>query len=116
LRRSDDAHRLISLCLMAVSVTIAAPIAWEHHYGLLLPVYAVAFPALATSRAGLVWLALSYLLLATFIASARLLAPTIFNVFQSYMLFGSIILLSLLHGLLPFREVTRGAQPKPDER
>jgi hypothetical protein len=116
LRRSDDAHRLISLCLMAVSVTIAAPIAWEHHYGLLLPVYAVAFPALATSRAGLLWLALSYLLLATFIASARLLAPTIFNVFQSYMLFGSIILLSLLHGLLPFREVTRGAQPKPDER
>ena len=47
LRRSDESHRLISFCLIAVSVTVAAPIAWEHHYGLLLPVYAVAFVALA---------------------------------------------------------------------
>jgi len=112
-RRSDENHRLISLCLMAVSVTIAAPIAWEHHYGLLLPVYVVAFVALAGNRAGLVWLALSYLLLSTYIAAARLLAPTIFNLFQSYMLFGSFILLALLHGLLPFKESIHKAQAKP---
>jgi hypothetical protein len=107
--RSDESCRLVSLCLMAISVTVAAPIAWEHHYGLLLPVYAVAFPAFAAHRGKLLWLALSYLLVATFIATARLLAPTIWNVFQSYMLFGSLILLALLHGLLR----APGSQPKP---
>lgn len=116
LRRSGDSQRLISLCLMAVSITIAAPIAWEHHYGLLLPVYAIAFPALAANRSGLLWLALSYLLVGTFIAAARLLAPTALNVFQSYMLFGSLILLTLLHGLLPFRKPALDAQPNPDVR
>lgn len=108
-RRSDESLRLVSLCLMAISVTVAAPIAWEHHYGLLLPIYAVAFPALAAHRGKLLWLALSYLLVATFIAAARLLAPTIWNVFQSYMLFGSLILLALLHGLLR----APGSPPKP---
>jgi alpha-1,2-mannosyltransferase len=114
LRRSDDSSRLISLCLMAVSVTIAAPIAWEHHYGLLLPVYAVAFPALAASRSRLLWLALSYLLVATFIGAARLLAPGLWNVFQSYMLFGAFILLALLHGLL--RTSVSAATPKTEMR
>jgi hypothetical protein len=99
-RQSGESNRLVSLCLMAVSVTIAAPIAWEHHYGLLLPVYAIAFSRLAASRHGLLWLGLSYLLVATFIAAARLLAPTVLNIFQSYMLFGSLILLALLHALL----------------
>lgn len=110
-RRSDGSQRLISFCLMAVSVTIAAPIAWEHHYGLLLPVYAIAFPALAASRPRLVWLALSYLLVGSFIASARLLAPTALNFLQSYMLFGSLILLSLLHALLPFRKSAQARNP-----
>lgn len=116
LRRSDDFNRLVSLCLMAVSITIAAPIAWEHHYGLLLPVYAVAFPALAANRTRLIWLALSYLLVATFIAAARLLAPGVWNVFQSYMFFGALILLALLHGLLPLRTGASAAQPKTDMR
>ncbi len=115
-RRSDDLHRLISLCLMAVSISVAAPIAWEHHYGLLLPIYAIAFPAIASDRTKLVWLALSYLLVATFIAAARLLAPSALNILQSYMLFGSLILLALLHGLLPLRNAASCPQPQNDVR
>jgi hypothetical protein len=103
LRRSDRSHRLISFCLVSASVTIASPIAWEHHFAVFLPVYVVAYAALARSPGRLLCLAASYLLVATYIGAARLLAPTPFNIFQSYMLFGSLILLALLHALLPWR-------------
>jgi len=103
LRRSDRSHRLVSFCLVSASVTIASPIAWEHHFAIFLPVYVVAYAALAQSRGKLLCLAASYLLIASHIAAARLLAPTLFNILQSYMLFGSLILLALLHALLPWR-------------
>jgi hypothetical protein len=111
LRRSDRSHRLISFCLVSASLTVASPIAWEHHFAVLLPVYVVAYAALAQSSGRLIWLAVSYLLVATYIAVARLLAPTLLNIFQSYMLFGSLILLVLLHATLPWRAGPRAHSP-----
>jgi hypothetical protein len=92
-------------------LTVASPIAWEHHFAVLLPVYVVAYAALAQSSGRLIWLAVSYLLVATYIAVARLLAPTLLNIFQSYMLFGSLILLVLLHTVLPWRAGPRAHSP-----
>ena len=94
----------------SASVTIASPIAWEHHFAVFLPVYVVAYAALAQSLGKLILLAASYLLVATYIAAAQLLAPTFLNVLQSYMLFGSLILLALLHALLPWRAKSPGAR------
>ena len=36
-------------CLAALSFTMASPIAWEHHYGILLPILAAIVPLTASS-------------------------------------------------------------------
>jgi len=92
----------IDFCIMAVSATIASPIAWEHHYGILLPVFAVLLAG-APARRGwwLFWLALSYALVSSFIPAANLLAPTVLNVAQSYLFAGAVIVLLLLYAERP---------------
>ena len=41
-RRGHDGDPIArSVSAMALSLTMASPIAWEHHYGILLPVFAV---------------------------------------------------------------------------
>src|SRR5262249_27549320 len=59
--------RVIDFCIMALSATIASPIAWEHHYGILLPVFAVLLATAPASRGLLTWLAASYVLTSTFL-------------------------------------------------
>src|SRR5262245_38654840 len=93
-RRRDGA---IDFSTMAVSATIASPIAWEHHYGILLPVFAVLVADAPASRGRLAALMVSYVLASTFIPSANLLAPTVLNVAQSYLFVAAVILLVLLH-------------------
>jgi hypothetical protein len=34
----------VDFCVVALSITLAPSIAWEHHYGVLLPIYAAALP------------------------------------------------------------------------
>ena len=77
---------------------MASPIAWEHHYGILLPIYAIALVHFIDSRARLMWLGASYVLVSTFVAAANMLASTPLNVFQSTGLAGAAIVLILLHG------------------
>ena len=43
-RQSKGEDRVVDFCGMAVSLTIASPIAWEHHYGILLPIFAIMLP------------------------------------------------------------------------
>jgi hypothetical protein len=99
-RRHD---RVIDFATMAVSATMAAPIAWEHHYGVLLPIFAAALASGAHRAAWWCWLGVSFVLTSTFIAAANLLAPTALNIAQSYLFAGSLILLVLLHasGYMP---------------
>ena len=92
----------IDFCIMAVSATIASPIAWEHHYGILLPVFAVLLAGTPARRGWwLFWLALSYVLASSFIPAANLLAPTVLNVAQSYLFVGAVIVLLLLYAQRP---------------
>ena len=93
-RRSD---RTIDFCTMAVSATAASPIAWEHHYGVLLPVFAVLLAEPSTRRWRLFWLVLSYVLASIFIPAANLLAATPWNVVQSHLFAAALIVLVLLH-------------------
>jgi alpha-1,2-mannosyltransferase len=90
--------RLLDFAAMTLSCTMASPIAWEHHYGILLPIYAVALAHALDSRTRLVWLGISYVLVSTFIAAANMLAATPFNILQSTGLAGAIIILVPLHG------------------
>jgi hypothetical protein len=96
--RSSD--RVTDFCIMAVSCAIASPIAWTYHYGLLLPIYAVAF-AKSSDPTFLIWLAISYVLTSNFIVAINVLAQTPFNPLQSYVFIGAAILLFLLYRLAP---------------
>ena len=95
--RDNDPDRVVDFCTMAVSATVASPIAWEHHYGVLFPVFAVVLVGALRSRARLPWLIASYVLASNYFIAAQLLAPTFWNFLQSYLLFATWILLVLLH-------------------
>jgi hypothetical protein len=99
-RRGDDADGLLDLCTIALSITLAAPIAWEHHYGILLPVFAVLVAA-SLDRPRWIWLAVSFVLSSHFLPVTQMLAATPFNVLQSYLLVAAFIALLLLHARGP---------------
>jgi hypothetical protein len=99
-RRGDDADGLLDLCTIALSITLAAPIAWEHHYGILLPVFAVLVAA-SLDRPRWIWLAVSFVLSSHYLPVTQMLAATPFNVLQSHLLVAAVIALLLLHGRGP---------------
>src|SRR5262249_23501166 len=40
----------VDFAVVLLAVTMASPVAWEHHYGILLPIYAAILPILLESR------------------------------------------------------------------
>jgi hypothetical protein len=88
---------------LALSATVASPIAWEHHYGILPPIYAVTLGAVlagpALGGAALPLLAASYVLTSNDLGIANRLADTPWNFLQSYLYIGALLLLLLLHRL-----------------
>ncbi|MGE0004276.1 MAG: glycosyltransferase family 87 protein [Parvibaculaceae bacterium] len=108
-RESDAAY---GFAVTAISATIASPIAWEHHYGIFLPLYMLVFPAALRNRNFLWGVAASYLLVALHIAVMRQLAPTVFNVLQSYGLFGAFIFLLQLYPRLSYGRLASLTNPR----
>jgi hypothetical protein len=96
-----DPDRAFDFCTMALSITIASPIAWEHHYGTIFPIFAVLLASVIGDRRRLLLLTVSYVLISTFIPVTNLLADTVFNVAQSYLFFAAIVVLMLLHTTRP---------------
>src|SRR5258708_36733995 len=72
---------------MALSVTMASPIAWEHHYGIIFPIFAALLASVIGHRTRLLLLAVSYVVMSNFFPFANLLAPKVVNVVQPYILF-----------------------------
>lgn len=103
----------IDFLVAGLSFTMASPIAWVHHYGVMLPMFAIALPAtIAASGLGagsVVVLAVSYVLSGTLFDIANRLADTPFNFAQSYMFFGAIVLLVHLYRLRHAQYMARGA-------
>jgi hypothetical protein len=84
-----------------LGVTMASPIAWEHHYGALIPLLALAGGALAGAGSGLPRrlapaLVAAWALSATFVEPAVRLAGSPWNFLQSYLYFGAIAALAVL--------------------
>lgn len=92
----SDRGRLIDLSLMAVACTMASPIAWEHHYGVTLPIYAFLLATCIGDGRRLAWLGISYVLLSTYIPATNLLAGSPLNLLQSTLFAGAIVLILLL--------------------
>ena len=101
--RPEEKGGVVDLALVGLTCTMASPIAWEHHYGILLPIYAVLLSRLGSEpvlgRWTLAWLGASYLLASNLFTIADWSAPTHWNFVQSYLFIGASLALLLLHRL-----------------
>jgi len=72
--------------------------AWEHHYGVMLPIFVwLWFGIYRAGWGSVVKLALAFVLIADFLAPFNFFAAIpVANVLQSYMYFGALLLLWLL--------------------
>ncbi len=97
-RREADAGGIVDLMSAVLTCVMASPVAWEHHYGILLPIYAVLLPkVLRPPRAPVVWLAVSYVLTSNYFGVTTLAAGTWLNFVQSSLLFGATTVLVCLY-------------------
>ena len=92
------------LALAMLSITMAAPVAWEHHYGVLFPIFAIAAPLAVARRPFGKWtlpfLAVAYGLTSHLIQATDRFADTWLNFLQSYLFFGAVMVLVLLYRMI----------------
>jgi len=94
----ERAGGMADLSAIAVVSVIATPMAWEHHYGVMLPIFVWLWFGQYRWGEGSVWpLALAWVPIADFLSPFNLLAAIpVANLLQSYMYFGALLLLGLL--------------------
>jgi alpha-1,2-mannosyltransferase len=101
--RRSDRGGLLDFLTAALTFTMAAPLAWIHHYGDLLPILtALLFALLARPSMRGQWglalvLAISYVIAANLIYPANFTAETRFNFVQSDLFFAGLATLWLLY-------------------
>jgi alpha-1,2-mannosyltransferase len=71
--------------------------AWEHHYGILLPIFALLLAASIGNLARILLLAICYVFISNLFGVANLLAETPLNLAQSYLFVAALVLLLVLH-------------------
>jgi hypothetical protein len=93
----------LDLAGFAVALTLASPIAWEHHYGVLLPILALALAEAISRRAwgAATWpaLALCAAIASNYWDALGRLSGTVWNPLQSLLLFSALALFALLLGM-----------------
>ena len=94
----------IDLMIALAAATIASPVAWEHHYGTFLPIFAVAFPGLMyfrpLGRATAPLFAFSYLAMAGVMLRPDLIFQNRWiGLAGSHLFFGGLVLFGLLLAL-----------------
>lgn len=91
----------LNLVLAGLCFTMASPIAWEHHYGIVPVAFAVLVPILMSRRAvsPALWacLGVSWILIAVRFAATLALHDSAWNFLQSHVYFGALLLLGILH-------------------
>jgi len=101
--RHKHADATLRLMLMLLTVTIASPIAWEHHYAVLLPIFVATLPHLLRGNRGAriatPLLILAYLLANMHLSTTHLLHAHWLNPLQSYLLLGGLLTLMSLYWL-----------------
>jgi alpha-1,2-mannosyltransferase len=102
LRRPErSAGSAIDLAIATLWLTVTAPVAWEHHYGILVPIYAAVSPFVIVQRpvgrfTGPT-IALSYLVASNYFQFTNRFADTRLNPLQSYLLGAALLLWLLLY-------------------
>jgi hypothetical protein len=118
-RARGQAQHLLEFQFAALAFSIASPVAWEHHYGIVAPMLVVLFAMAALQQLTgrqLALLATAYVLTSNYIGITDLLtgqaAPL--SLLQSYMFFGGLILLYLTWSIIRSeRTVATAGAPQP---
>lgn len=108
--RPDRNHRpsiLLHLCFATLCFVMASPVAWEHHYGILPPMFIVTSCCLASRPPGVQSYARFGILAAAWVFAASQfnglagrLSGTVLNVFQATHFIGALLLLLMMASLL----------------
>jgi alpha-1,2-mannosyltransferase len=103
-RKSKEKGSITDIAIFVLTCTIASPVAWEHHYGILLPIYAFLLPSLLKrqifGKFTIPYLCLSYFFASNYFAIARQLANLkVLNILQSYLFFAALMVLICLYVL-----------------
>lgn len=104
-KKANEKAGIIDFSIIALTCTIASPVAWEHHYGILLPIYAFLLPGILLNqkifgRLTIPYLYTSYVLSSHYFAISKKLALTpLLNIAQSYLFIGGLMLLVCLYVL-----------------
>jgi alpha-1,2-mannosyltransferase len=88
--------------IIGLSCTIASPVAWEHHYGILLVIFAFLLPYILSQpvlgRTTMFFFVLSYTLSSNFLGIFNRLAYVpVLNIAQSYLYIAALIALVFLY-------------------
>ncbi len=101
-RGFDPLSKLLSFCAASVLFTVASPIAWVHHYNVLLPAYVVALKVvLDRTQHRRMWI-IPILIAVSFLMTGFPLIPPFgptvpaINLVQSHVFFGALILVAVL--------------------
>ena len=103
--RKNMHGNVIDFMIIALSCTIASPVAWEHHYGILLVIFAFLLPYLlsiqsSTSIRPMFFFALAYTLASNYLPIFNLVANVpVLNIVQSYLFIAALIVLVFLYGI-----------------
>jgi alpha-1,2-mannosyltransferase len=97
--RSRQKGTVIDLSIVLLSAVITSVIAWDHYFGMLLPIYAILIPLAATSGSSWkfkqFWLYASYLLVSGHFVILNAFAGTNWSIMQSYVLIGALFVLGI---------------------
>ncbi len=99
-RPRQGAGTVVDLAIAALAATMTAPLAWEHHYGILPPIFAAITPFVIARRPLGRWtaagMALSFFAAANYFQFTNHFAGTWLNPLQSYLLAAALLLWALL--------------------
>lgn len=99
--KASEHGGIVDYFIIYISTTITSPIAWEHHYEILLQMYAFIFPPLLKKShlsTHLVFLISIYILTSQHIAFINeMTSKTMFNFLQSYIFFGALMFIVYLY-------------------
>ena len=108
----ERAESMADLGTIGVVCVIATPMAWEHHYGVMLTVFVwLWFGVYRLGYGRVVWVAVAWVLIADFLSPLNFFSDVpVLNVVQTYMYFGALLLI----GLLVKAGVRRNGPPLPE--
>jgi alpha-1,2-mannosyltransferase len=100
-RPARGAGTVVDLSIFALATTLTAPLAWEHHYGILLPICAAVTPFVIAQAPLGRWTAAamigSFLIAANYFQFTNHFAGTWLNPLQSYLLGAALMIWFLIY-------------------